>query len=651
MTRIMDCLSGPEDLKELDDSALNALAQELRDEIINTVAATGGHLAPNLGVVELTLALHRVFDSPRDRIVWDVGHQCYVHKLVTGRRDLFHTLRQYGGISGFPLPTESEHDAFATGHSSTSISVGLGMAKARDLKGEDYSVVCVIGDGSMTGGLAFEGLNHAGHLKTDLIVVLNDNEMSISPNVGALASCLTRIRLNPRVVRIKEDIEELIRRIPAIGSTMSDLITRLKGSIKYLVVPAMFEEFGFTYMGPVKGHDIAGLTRSLSDARRRGGPVLVHVATTKGKGYRHAESKPAIYHSIGPFEPMTGKPIEPSGGDEPTFTQAFGDALVQLSSESDDIVAITAAMTAGTGLERFAAEYPSRFFDVGIAESHAVTFAAGLAKEGFRPVVAIYSSFLQRAYDQIVHDVCVLGLPVVFAVDRAGIVGEDGLTHQGIFDVSFLRNIPNMTLLAPRDHKELAAMLKFALASCRPVAIRYPKGTSPSPRREQREPVVRGCSEILVHGTDIALIALGSMTPVAEAAASQLSECGVSCTVIDARFVSPIDCRVISDIASTGAPIVTLEEGCVEGGFGSAVAQIVAQLPQAEKAPVLNLGIPNAFVEHGSRDRLLRELGLDPEGVVARIRTLLADPNLETASSSGSVSPRVEGEKIGQGTS
>lgn len=651
MGRILDRVSGPQDLKALDNPTLAALAEELRQEIINTVAVTGGHLAPNLGVVELTLALHRVFDSPRDRIIWDVGHQCYVHKLVTGRKHLFYTLRQYGGISGFPKPTESEHDAFVAGHSSTSISIGLGMAKARDLRGEDYSVVCVIGDGSISGGMAFEALNHAGHLKTDLIVVLNDNEMSISPNVGALASCLTRIRLNPGVVRVKEDIEELIRRIPAIGSTMSDLVTRVKGSIKYLVVPTMFEELGFTYIGPVKGHDIPGLTRSLSDARRRGGPVLVHVATTKGKGYEHAESNPERFHSVGPFELKSGDLIELSPSSEPTFTQVFGETLVGLAGESEDIVAITAAMTAGTGLERFAVEFPERFFDVGIAESHAVALAAGLAKAGLRPVVAVYSTFLQRAYDQIMHDVCILGLPVVFAIDRAGIVGEDGQTHQGIFDICFLRHIPNMTVLAPRDREELTAMLKFALSFDGPVAIRYPKGTSPQPRREQRAPIVYGRAETIINGTDVVLISLGSMTPVAEAAASRLAESGVSCAVVDARFASPIDRKTILDIAARRMPIVTLEEGCIEGGMGSAIAQIIAQLPGSKKARVLNLGIPRVFVEHGSRDRLLREFGLDPESVAARVLELLAPLGATAPVHEGLLPLQAKGEEVGQGTS
>lgn len=631
MDRILDRISSPKDLKELDESSLVILAKELREEIINTVAVTGGHLASNLGVVELTLSLHKVFDSPKDRIVWDVGHQCYVHKLLTGRRDRFSTLRQYGGISGFPSPTESEHDAFLAGHSSTSISIGLGFAKARDLKGEDYAVVCVIGDGSLTGGLAFEALNHAGHLKTDIIVVLNDNEMSIAPNVGALASCLTRIRMDPRVVRVKEDLEELIRRIPAIGPTMSDLVTRLKGSIKYLVVPAMFEELGFTYMGPVKGHDIPALIRALTDARRRGGPVLVHVATTKGKGYKYAESNPEVYHSIGPFKPETGKPIEsnPEAESPPTFTEAFGNAIVELARKSNEIVAITAAMTDGTGLERFAREFPNRFFDVGIAEGHAVAFAAGLAKAGLRPVVAVYSTFLQRSYDQIVHDVCILELPVIFAIDRAGIVGEDGQTHQGIFDINYLRHIPNMTVLAPRDYQELLAMLEFALALNKPVAIRYPKGTSPVPRSEQREPVTYGRSEVLVQGSDVALVALGSMTSVAEEAATRLSKYGISCMVVDARFAVPIDYDTVRDIAKRGIPIVSLEEGCVDGGVGSAIAQAVAELPDEARVRVLNLGVPKKFIAHGRRDVLLRELGLDSAGVAKRVLELLNEQSSE----------------------
>jgi 1-deoxy-D-xylulose-5-phosphate synthase len=655
MSRVLDSIADPSDIKRLDYSSLQLLADELRSEIINTVAVTGGHLAPNLGVVELTLALHKTFDSPRDRIIFDVGHQCYVHKLLTGRKDVFHTLRQYGGISGFPSPRESEHDAFVTGHSSTSISVGLGFAKARDLLGEDYSVVCVIGDGSLTGGLAFEALNHAGHIKSDIIVVLNDNEMSISPNVGALASYLSRVRLDPRVVKVKEDLEDLIRRIPAIGGTMSDVVTRLKGSIKYLVVPAMFEEFGFTYIGPVKGHDIPAICRALFDARRKGGPVLVHVSTTKGKGCRYAELNPAFYHGVDPFDPETGEPVaRPNPNGTPTFTQAFGNTLVDAADQSSDIVAITAAMARGTGLQTFSEQYPSRFFDVGIAEEHAVTFAAGLAKAGMRPVVAVYSSFLQRAYDQIIHDVCIQNLPVVLAIDRAGLVGEDGQTHHGVFDISFLRHIPNLILMAPRDHQELAEMLRFALAIGRPVAIRYPKGASPVPRPSGSAPIALGVAETIRSGTDAAIVALGSMVPVAEQAAGLLQKVGLSCGVVNARFAAPIDDRTIGEIASRQMPIVTLEEGCVDGGMGSAIAQIVAELPPPARVQVVNLGIPKAFVQHGSRDRLLHELGLDPEGVANRVQTLVEETR-SSRQGHGAVkrvsAPRVEEERIGQGTS
>ncbi|NLU42507.1 MAG: 1-deoxy-D-xylulose-5-phosphate synthase [Firmicutes bacterium] len=653
MDRILDRIEGPHSLKSLDYSSLERLAEELRREIIETVALTGGHLAPNLGVVELTLALHLVFESPKDRIVWDVGHQCYVHKLLTGRLDRFRTLRQYRGISGFPSPRESEHDAFVTGHSSTSISAGLGMAKARDIKGEDYAVVCVIGDASLSGGLAFEALNHAGHLKSNLVVVLNDNEMSISANVGALSSYLSRVRLDPRVLRIKEDIEYLIRRIPAIGSTMSDAVNRLKGSIKYLVVPALFEELGFTYVGPINGHDIAAVCRALSDARRKGGPVLVHVVTTKGKGCPFAESNPSFYHGVDPYDPETGEPVSTGPGYPPTFTQAFGESLVELGRECDRIVAITAAMAKGTGLEAFAAEYPYRFFDVGIAEEHAVTFAAGLAKAGMRPVVAVYSTFLQRSYDQIVHDVCIQELPVVFAVDRAGIVGEDGQTHHGMFDVTFLRHIPNMIVLAPRDHRELSAMLRFALSCNGPVAIRYPKGTSPVPLPWERSPVVLGRAETVVRGSDVAVIALGSMVAVAEETAKLLEQQGISCWIVDARFAAPIDDRIVTEIAMNRLPIVTLEENCVEGGMGSAVSQVVADLPLASRVRVVNLGLPKAFVQHGSRTQLLNELCLNPECLAQRIGVIVKEARSERQRASvlrvGSAA-RSEGERVGPRT-
>ena len=653
MDRVLDRIGGPDGLKGLDSSSLQRLADELRTEIVETVAVTGGHLAPNLGVVELTLALHLVFESSKDRIIWDVGHQCYVHKLLTGRLDRFRTLRQYGGISGFPSPRESEHDAFVTGHSSTSISAGLGMAKARDLQGENYAVVCVIGDASLSGGLAFEALNHAGHLKSDLIVVLNDNEMSISTNVGALSSYLSRVRLDPRVVRIKEDIEYLIKRIPAIGTTMSDVIGRLKGSIKYLVVPAIFEELGFTYVGPINGHDISATCRALSDARRKGGPVLVHVVTTKGKGCEFAESNPAAYHGVDPYDPETGRPTSTGPDYPPTFTQAFGESLVALGRECDRIVAITAAMAKGTGLEAFAAEFPDRFFDVGIAEEHAVTFAAGLAKAGMRPVVAVYSTFLQRSYDQIVHDVCIQGLPVVFAVDRAGIVGEDGPTHHGMFDVTYLRHIPNMIVLAPRDHEELVAMLRFALSCSDPVAIRYPKGTSPLPLPRKRSPVVLGRAETIVKGSDAAIFALGSMVAVAEETGRLLEQEGISCWIVDARFAAPIDDRIVTEMAMAHMPIVTLEENCVEGGMGSAVSQIVANLPAASRVRVVNLGLPKAFVQHGTRTQLLDELCLSPECLAERIGLIVRETHSERQRPGllrvGSA-VRSEGERVGPRT-
>ncbi|MBC7106920.1 MAG: 1-deoxy-D-xylulose-5-phosphate synthase [Firmicutes bacterium] len=623
-------IRGPADLRRLDFEDLKRLAAEIREVIVATTSRTGGHLAPNLGVVELTLALHYVFDSPRDKIIWDVGHQSYVHKLLTGRYHRFGTLRQLGGISGFPRPEESVHDVFATGHSSTSVSAGLGLAVARDLAGRDFRVVAVIGDGALTAGMAFEALNHAGHLQKDLLVVLNDNEMSIAPNVGALAKYLNRLRTDPMYRRGKEEIERLLNRIPAIGPRVARVVERLKDGLKYLVVPGMFfEELGFAYLGPVDGHDIPLLVEVFRQARKARGPVLVHVLTKKGKGYPPAERNPDLFHGIGPFRADTG---EPEAGRGPTYTEVFGRTVVELARRDPRVVAITAAMPAGTGLVPFAREFPERFFDVGIAEQHAVTLAAGMAKGGLRPVVAIYSTFLQRAYDQIIHDVCLQNLPVVFAVDRAGIVGDDGATHQGLFDLAFLRTVPNMVVMAPRDAAALANMLYTALELGRPAALRYPRRRAPGAPPPEWSPVPLGRAEVLREGDDAALVAIGTMVPVACGAAEVLAAQGIGVAVIDARFAKPLDEECLSAWAERTRLVVTLEEHVLAGGFGSAVAEMLADRGLSG-VRVARMGLSDTFVEHGSQEALLARYGLTPEAVAREVARLLGRTGGDTCRS------------------
>nr|WP_205664629.1 1-deoxy-D-xylulose-5-phosphate synthase [Ammonifex thiophilus] len=610
-------VNAPEDLKALSLAELEELAAELRDFIVNTVAHTGGHLAPNLGVVELTLALYRVFDFPRDKIIWDVGHQCYVHKIITGRKERFSTLRQLGGISGFPSREESPYDIFGTGHASTSISAALGLAKARDLAGDHYAVVAVIGDGALTGGMALEALNHAGHLQTDLIVVLNDNEMSISKNVGALANYLSRLRSDPAYRRLQKEFESLTSRLPGLGPRLRDFLSRLKGSVKYLVVPGMFfEELGFTYLGPVDGHHLPTLLHILERARALKGPVLVHVVTRKGKGYKPAEEDPDLYHGVGPFDPETG---ELHSSPLPTYTEIFGRTLVRLAEEDPRIVAITAAMPSGTGLKLFAQRFPHRFFDVGIAEQHAVTFAAGLAAGGYRPVVAIYSTFLQRAYDQIIHDVCLQRLPVVFALDRAGIVGEDGATHQGLFDLAYLRSIPHMVVMAPADENELQHMLKTALTYEGPIALRYPRGAGLGVALDaDLRPLPIGQGVVLREGRDVTLIAIGNMVPRALKAAEELAAQGISAAVINARFVKPLDTELLLRYAKRTRWVVTIEEGVLAGGFGSAVAECLTSCGLGE-VKITRLGIEDTFVEHGHPEELRQKYGLDVQGIVRAV--------------------------------
>lgn len=622
MARILDTIESPQDLRRLTPRELTTLASEIRSEILSVISKNGGHLAPNLGVVELTLALHLSFSSPKDRIIWDVGHQSYVHKLITGRRKEFSTIRLYKGLSGFPKRGESPHDVFETGHSSTSISAGVGMAVARDLAGEDYAVVCVIGDGAMTGGLAFEALNHAGHLGTNLIVVLNDNEMSISKNVGALAAYLGTIRSDPALRRIKDDVMSILKSIPAIGPVVADAAKRLKDSVKYLVVPGMlFEELGFKYIGPIDGHNIDALKRAFSDAKALGGPVLVHAVTQKGKGYKPAMENPTRFHGTGPFDLDTGEPVGPPAP-APSWTSFFSKWICEAAEREPALVAITAAMPDGTGLDRFRDRFPDRFFDVAIAEQHAVTFAAGAASQGLRPVVAVYSTFLQRAYDQIVHDVALQNLPVVLAIDRAGIVGEDGHTHQGVFDIAFLRHIPNVTVMAPKDENELRCMMAFALQHRGPSAIRYPRGPALGvPIDPELRPVELGRAEILTTGSDVGIIALGTMVYPALWAAEILKRDGIGAAVVNARFVKPLDREAILRVARQTGRLVTVEEGVRMGGFGSAVLELLADAGLSD-VPVTVLGVPDEFIEHGARETLLMNLGLSSDGIATAAREM-----------------------------
>lgn len=614
----LEQISKPSDLRRLTFSQLEKLAQEIRSFLLNVVSRTGGHLAPNLGVVELSIALHYVFNSPRDKIVWDVGHQCYIHKILTGRREQLESLRQYQGLSGFPKTSESAHDCFETGHSSTSISAALGLALARDLKGERHSVLAVIGDGALTGGMAFEAMNHAGQLGTGLIVVLNDNEMSIARNVGAMAGYLSRLRTDPFYHRSKEEIVEILSRIPNIGPRMLKAVERFKGSVKYLLVSGMlFEELGFTYLGPIDGHNLRLLAQVMDRARMLPGPVLVHVCTKKGKGYLPAEKYPNKFHGIGPFDLETGNPYPK--GPAPTFTKVFGETIVSVAEQYPNLVAISAAMAEGTGLRDFAQKYPDRFFDVGIAEQHAVTLAAGLAQDGALPIVAIYSTFLQRAYDQIVHDVARQNLHVIFALDRGGIVGEDGETHQGLFDLSYLRHIPNLMVLAPRDQSELVAMFKSALEYPGPVAIRYPRGAGPLVEVD-KDPakIPPGRGEVLREGKDMVILAVGPLVYHALEVAEALAEEGKDIAVVDCRFIKPLDEALIMEWAKKTNKVLTLEENVLAGGFGSAVLELLAD--RCYNGAVARLGIPDRFLEHGNTDILRESLGLDPGGIAEFIR-------------------------------
>ncbi len=619
----LDRINTPADIKGLTMEELPSLAAEIRDKILQTVSANGGHLSSSLGVVELTIALHYVFDAPRDRIVWDVGHQAYAHKLLTGRRRAFSTLRQFGGISGFPRREESRYDTFTVGHSSTSISAALGMAEARDLRGEDHKVIAVIGDGSMTAGLAFEGLNQGGALKKDLMIVLNDNEMSISPNVGALSSYLSRHMTGDFYVSIQKIVENLLRNIPGIGEPMLKAAKRLEDSLKGLVVPGMvFEELGFEYVGPIKGHRFDRLIRTFENVKKLNRPVLVHVATQKGKGYEPAEKRPSLFHGVGPFDRETGTLHgKPAGA--PTYTEVFGKMLTRLAFEDERIVAVSAAMPGGTGLKYFAEKIPDRFYDVGIAEQHGVTFSAGLATEGFKPVAAIYSTFLQRAYDQILHDVCLPDLPVVFAMDRAGLVGDDGPTHHGNFDLSYLRHIPNLVLMSPKDENELQNMIKTALDCRHPAAIRYPRGRGegveldPYPRT-----LPLGEAERLSLGEDVAIFAVGHTVSPALRAARLLKQKGIHASVINARFIKPIDRKMIRELAGETNYFVTVEENSLLGGFGSAVLEVITEEGLSD-VRIHRIGLPDLFVEQGPQEMLRRIYGLDDKGIARQVDRFL----------------------------
>ncbi|MDZ7640869.1 MAG: 1-deoxy-D-xylulose-5-phosphate synthase [Desulfurivibrio sp.] len=620
----MEAIDSPHDLRRLDRALLPELATELRQRIINTVATTGGHLAPSLGVVELTVALHYIFNTPADKIIWDVGHQCYAHKLLTGRRDSFATLRRYQGISGFPKRQESEYDTFDTGHSSTSISAALGMAVAADLKGEDNKTIAVIGDGSMTGGLAFEGLNQAGHLGNNLIVILNDNEMSISPNVGALSSFLSRKLTGRTMVRIKRELEYLLKNRRA-GENILQFLKRSEESLKGFFTPGMlFEALKFEYVGPIPGHKLEVLLETLSNVRDFSqGPVLIHVLTTKGKGYPPAEERPGDFHGVGPFEVATGK-IQQSPVGPPSYTKVFGDTLLELATADPRLTAITAAMPGGTGLDPFATQFPDRFFDVGIAEQHALTFAAGLASEGLRPVVAVYSTFLQRAFDQIIHDVCLPNLPVILAVDRGGVVGDDGPTHHGVFDLAFLRIIPNLLLMAPKDENELRHMLYTALHCPGPAALRYPRGAGVGVELdEELHKIPFGTGEILREGDDLLLLPVGNRVYPALEAAAELAADGIEAAVINPRFIKPLDGELICHWAEKTGRVVTVEDNVRAGGFGSAVLELL-QRRGLSHLPAKLLGLPDHFLEHGSPEQLRQLAGIDPAAISAAARQLLA---------------------------
>lgn len=620
MSGLLDGINSPAELKALARTDLPALAEEIRARLISTVSRTGGHLAASLGAVEIAVAIHYVFDSPTDKVIWDVGHQAYAHKLLTGRRDRFDTLRQQGGISGFPRCSESECDAFDTGHGSTAIAAAVGMAKARDLSEEHYSVIAVVGDGAMSGGMAFEAMNLAGHLRTPLIVILNDNEMSISRNVGALSGYLSKLRLDPHYVRARSDFESIASRLP-LGESLIQAVERFKDGVKQLLLPGMlFEELGFTYLGPIDGHELPAIIDTLKQAQGLARPALIHCITQKGRGYVPAENDAAKWHRTGAFDIETGEPMSSSSG--LSFTHVFGKTLIEAAERDRRVVAITAAMKEGTGLAAFAERFPDRFFDVGMAEQSAVTFAAGLAAQGMRPVVAIYSTFLQRGYDQILHDVALARLPVTLALDRAGLVGEDGPTHHGAFDLCYLRHIPGLVVMAPKDLTELAAMLRSALELGGPAGIRYPRGEGANPPEGEVGCLEIGRGEALRSGDAAAIIGIGTMVHAALSAAELLAQWGLEVAVVNARFVKPLDEELLCELAARCGRLVTIEENAVAGGFGSAVEEMLQR--HGLTVPVLTLGVPDRFIEHGRREQLLAEIGLAPDGIAGAVKQFVA---------------------------
>ena len=623
MYALLNRIEKPEDVKALTVRELEQLASELRHFIIDTVSQNGGHLAPNLGTVELTLALYSVFSFPGDKLVWDVGHQAYTHKILTGRRDAFKTLRKKGGITGFPNRSESVYDAFGVGHASTSISAALGMALARDARGEKNQVIAVIGDGALTGGESFEALNNAGDLGTKLIVILNDNEMSIDANVGAMSEYLSRIRIAPQYARAKRDMGSLLMSIPHIGDKVYKTASHLKDGVRSVLVPgSLFEEMGFHYIGPIDGHNIGLLEEVLASAKEMEGPVLIHIHTVKGKGYKPAEQAPDKFHGVGCFDPSTGKSAKKAGC-APSYTSVFSKALIDLAKDRPDILAITAAMPSGTGLKAFGQAYPKRFFDVGIAEEHAMTLAAGMAAAGMHPVIALYSTFAQRAYDQLIHDVCLQNLPVTLCLDRAGLVGEDGPTHHGVFDLSYLRQMPNMCVMAPKDEEELRHMLATAIAIEGPAAVRYPRGAGLGvPLTDSLETLPVGKAEVLQEAGDIAFLAVGTMVEKAKEAAAILKEEGIEAAVVNMRFIKPLDTERIDEMARTKRLLITVEENVLAGGFGSAVAEYLAD--HGIEVPLLRFGIPDRFIEQGTRRELLSLIGLQPDEMAERIRERLS---------------------------
>ncbi len=613
---VLDKIQKENDIKKLTDEELADLAAEIRSFLVENISQTGGHLASNLGVVELTMALHLTFDLPKDKIIWDVGHQSYTHKILTGRKDGFESLRQYGGMSGFPKAQESDCDPFNTGHSSTSISAGLGLAKAREITGENYNVVSVIGDGALTGGMAYEALNNASSLKSNLIIVLNDNNMSISENVGGMSAYLSGFRTADGYRDLKASVLNSLNHIPVYGERMVKGIRNTKSSIKQLFVPGMFfEEMGVMYIGPIDGSNIREMRKKFEEAKRVDGPVLVHVITKKGNGYLPAERHPARFHGAEPFDIETGVPV--SKRVKANYTDVFATIIKKMGERDDRVVAITAAMADGTGLRRFGNVYPDRLFDVGIAEEHAVTFAAGLAKAGLKPIFAVYSSFLQRAFDQILHDVCIQDLHVVFAIDRAGLVGSDGETHQGIFDISYLSNIPNMTIMAPKNKWELSDMLKFAMKYEHPIAVRYPRGLAYDGLKDYRAPIELGKSETIYEGGEVALLALGSMVATGEKVVQILKEKGINASLINARFAMPFDKDCIQALSTKHKLLVTMEENVQSGGFGEHVSAYIKE--NKIDMDVMTIAIPNAYVEHGNVDRLKQIVGIDAETVASRI--------------------------------